>query len=622
VTPRPEVHRDPETVVDRILADTGADVALGLPLGIGKATHVANALFERARADRGIRLRIFTALTLTPPDASGELGRRFVEPLNARLFAGCPRLAYAEAMRGEGLPPNVQVNQFFLQAGRWLGNSEAQQNYTSANYTHAARFLLDQGVNVMAQLVAADATGDGARYSVSSNSDITLDILDAFRSRGGDCLLVGQVNGELPFMPGPAALPGDTFDHVLTGPGVDFPLFGAPNRPVSDADHAIAIRTAALVPDGGSLQIGIGSIGDAIGAALIMRHRAPALFRATLERLGDPEPALRNTAPFEAGIYGISEMFVPALLELYRAGVLRRPAADGALLHAGFFLGPRSFYAELRAMPEAERAQFQMRGISFVNALYGDEAARRRDRRGGRFVNNAMLVTALGAVTSDALADGRVVSGVGGQYNFVAQAFALDDARSVIVLPATRSRRGAVTSNVVWSYGHTTIPRHLRDIVVTEYGVAELRGRSDRDCVAAMLGVTDARFRDGLLREAGRAGKIEPGFRPRGPSRRNLPEHVRDALAPAREAGWCRRFPFGTDFTETEQRLMPALARLESALRTPRDLARLAASVFDGAGADEAPALRRLGLEAPTGLRERAYRRAVLWALRQSEGSG
>jgi hypothetical protein len=91
-----------------------------------------------------------------------------------------------------------------------------------------------------------------------------------------------------------------------------------------------------------------------------------------------------------------------------------------------------------------------------------------------------MMATLLGAVVSDALEDGRVVSGVGGQYNVVAQGFALEDARSVIVLPATRPARRRTTSNIRWSYGHTTIPRHLRDVVVTEYGIADCGRRLRR----------------------------------------------------------------------------------------------------------------------------------------------
>ena len=151
----------------------------------------------------------------------------------------------------------------------------------------------------------------------------------------------------------------------------------------------------------------------------------------------DFPPVAREQDPFAIGLYGCSEMFVEGFLDLIRAGVLKREV-DGALLHAGFFVGSHAFYRALREMPATEREKLQMKAIGFVNELYGDEDGKRRARVKARFINTAMMTTLLGAVVSDTLADGKVVSGVGGQYNFVAQAFALPDARSIIMLRATR----------------------------------------------------------------------------------------------------------------------------------------------------------------------------------------
>jgi acyl-CoA hydrolase len=256
-------------------------------------------------------------------------------------------------------------------------------------------------------------------------------------------------------------------------------------------------------------------------------------------------------------------MFVESFFDLYRAGILKRKI-DGAVLHAAFFVGSKAFYQALRNMPETERAQFHMTAVSFVNELYGDEAGKRAARVKGRFINNAMMTTLLGDVVSDGLENGKVVSGVGGQYNFVAQSFALDDARSIIMVRATRNAKGRVTSNILWNYGHTTIPRHLRDIVVTEYGIADLRGKSDRDVVAGMLAIADTRFQSELLASAKKAGKIEKSYEIPDEWRNNTPDRIKYALAGARAAGLIDPFPFGSDFTQTEQRLLPALTRLAS----------------------------------------------------------
>jgi acyl-CoA hydrolase len=268
-------------------------------------------------------------------------------------------------------------------------------------------------------------------------------------------------------------------------------------------------------------------------------------------------------------------MLVEGFLALRDAGILKREV-DGTVLDAAFFVGSRDFYRALREMPAVELAKLRMTSVSFVNELYGDnETAKRRARVNGRFINHAMMATLLGAVVSDGLEDGRVVSGVGGQYNFVAQAFALQGARSIIVLPATRTTAGRVTSNIRWNYGHTTIPRHLRDIVVTEYGIADLRGKSDREVIATMLSVADSRFQGELLARAKHAGKIERSFELPPAWRDNTPDRIARALEPTRAAGLLPRFPFGTDFTATEQRLLPALARFRAS--SPLQLARLAA---------------------------------------------
>ena len=174
-------------------------------------------------------------------------------------------------------------------------------------------------------------------------------------------------------------------------------------------------------------------------------------------------------------------------------------------------------------------------------------------RVGARFVNSAMMATLMGAVVSDGLEDGRVVSGVGGQYNFVEQAFALPDARAQsspsMQRPADARPQDKLEHPLeLWTRDD---PRHLRDIIVTEYGVADLRGRTDKDVIAAMLSIANSRFQPELVRTAPRIPescrapmKFPPPIgktRPSG-SRRHWSRYVRDG-------GLIPPFPFGTDFT-------------------------------------------------------------------------
>ena len=110
----------------------------------------------------------------------------------------------------------------------------------------------------------------------------------------------------------------------------------------------------------------------------------------------------------------------------------------------------------------------------------------------------------------------------------------LPGARSVLMLRAARDAHGRTQSNVRWNYGHATIPRHLRDVYVSEYGIADLRYASDEDCAVAMAGIADARFQQGLLDEARASRKLGAGFVAPERWRRNSPQHLGATLAPFR----------------------------------------------------------------------------------------
>ena len=537
-----------------------------------------------------------------------------------RLFGGYPDLAYAEALHAGALPPNIKIIEFFFLAGRWLHVPFAQQHYISANYTHAASYILERGLNVIAQLVAKRVVDGVARYSLSCNTDTTLDLLRARAEGRASFRLVGQVNSELPFMPGQGDLAAEEFSAMLDSPETDFPLFAPPAEPIGDTKYAIGLHAAGLVRDGGSLQIGIGQVGDALAQGLIVRHRDNARFRDIMKRLA-PATAQRaelETGPFEQGLYGVSEMLFEAFLGLMEAGILKREV-DGVALHGAFFLGPKSFYRSLREMPRrATRAHPDDAGVVHQPALWrrGDKTPRPRrcavcqQRDDGDLDGRGDLGRSRGWPGGERRRRPVQFRGAGVR----ACGRALDpDAGG----DAADARE--MESNIRWSYGHQTIPRHLRDIIVTEYGVADLRGQSDADVIAAMLAVSDSRFQSELARQAKDAGKLPKGFEIPAAHRENFPERITTALKPARDAGLLPTFPFGTDFTPVEQRLIPALQLLREAQQSPL---RLPGMLWQGftrqpdAADDEC--LARLGLDAPATLSERAYRALVSAALARS----
>ncbi|MEX0914570.1 MAG: acetyl-CoA hydrolase/transferase C-terminal domain-containing protein, partial [Wenzhouxiangellaceae bacterium] len=447
------------------------------------------------------------------PEPGHWLEKRLMDPIVERLFgADYPRLAYLVDLKKNALPDNVRVTEFYFQSGAALRNPAMQRHYVSSNYTHVARDLIDRGVNLMFQLVARD---DQGRLSLSCNPDVTLDLVERVRHRADYRFhSVAQVHPDLPFMHGDAVVKANFFDQVVDI-DPDQPLFALPRQPISIQDYAVGFHAARLIADGGTLQIGIGSLTDALVHSLMSRHADNASYREVAEALDRPvPPGIGDEQPFEQGLYGASEMFMDGFMHLYTAGILKREvfedisemrranagmsvqhAGSGAVMDGGFFLGTQGFYDFLNALDANERPRFRMHGVGRINQLYGGrEALEIEQRRHARFVNTCMMMTLTGAAVSDGLEDYQVVSGVGGQYNFVAMAHAMDDGRSILMLRATRESGGKTSSNIVWQYPHNTIPRHLRDLVVTEYGVADLRGRTDEECIKAMIEIADARF--------------------------------------------------------------------------------------------------------------------------------
>lgn len=639
---------DLDAVADLILQRIPGTLRIGAPLGIGKPHRLLNALYDRVAADPARPMQLYTALSLNPPPAGGGLEGRFVRPFVQRHFGeDFPALKYVQALQRDALPAHIQVEEFYMQSGALLHSAQAQRGYTSLNYTHAADAVAQRAPNLIVQKVAREP--GGTRLSFSCNNDITQDTLDAVRRRGlPRPLLVAEVDPQLPWIGGSAAVEPSFFDVVATPPGPYPRLFGLPRQPVADADYAIGLYASTLVRDGGTLQIGIGTLADALCHALVLRHTDNARYRQVLAAL-DPElethPAVQECgglAPFSIGLFGCSEMLNEGFRQLVQCGVIRRKVLDdaalmqrvadgsasaddqarlqrdGEYLQGAFYLGSPEFYAWLRDMAPEACAAIGMRRISEINQLYGGEALRRAQRREARFFNSCMMATALGAAVSDALDDGRVVSGVGGQYNFVAMAHALDDARSVLMFRATRGEARTLQSNLRWNYGHTTIPRHLRDIYLNEYGIADLRGMTDEDCAVAMTGLADVAFQPALLQQARQARKLAADFVAPRHWQRNRAERVRAALAPFRADGTLPDYPLGSDFTEIEQRLLRALAWLKrNTAGTGAKLATVARALLSRTAADPA-CLQRMALDAPRGLGERVQARLLAYALRQT----
>ena len=285
--------------------------------------------------------------------------------------------------------------------------------------------------------------------------------LDAARSAP---LVIAQVNPRMPRTRGHSMLHRSEIDLWVD---VDEPLLSYPPPAVGESERAIGRHVAALVPDGAVVQVGVGAIPQAV-----------------LEALGDH----RDLA--------LHSLLVDAAVSLVERGVV---TGARKTFHRG-----RCDIGEAMGTPRLFEAVHENPLISM------DSSARVHDpsliARLDRFVsiNSALEIDLTGQVTAESLG-GRQVAGIGGQFDFVLAASRSTGGASIIALPSTGGRDGALSRIVpkLGSGAAVTTPRFLADWVVTEHGAARLKGLTDVARATALIAVAHPRFRAELERGFG-----------------------------------------------------------------------------------------------------------------------
>ncbi|WP_413944734.1 acetyl-CoA hydrolase/transferase C-terminal domain-containing protein [Bdellovibrio sp. HCB-162] len=554
-----------------IFSRLGSSIRLATPLGLGKPNQLVNSIYERAKKDSRISLKIFTALSLDFEKPKNELEKRFLGPFYSRHFGDdYPHLTYLQDLHKAQVPSNIHLHEFYFQAGALLKNENAQQSYISLNYTHVARAVLDHDINVIVQMVALSK--DRSKISLSCNPDLTLDVVELYKKSQKPLLMIGVIHPDLPYLGGDAEVDASFFDFIVESEEVRHSLFAVPRVSVDEAEHLIGFYASQLIADSGTLQIGIGSLSDALVNAMIMRQKDNALYRKISEHLWKGRPDVHQKIHLnilQEGLYGTSEMLMDGFMHLRKAGILKREIFDHnesakRYLHGAFFLGSKDFYHWLGSLSGADYEGLSMTKVSKVNDLYDPhELAIRKQRKNARFFNTCMAVTYLGAAASDTLENGQVVSGVGGQYNFVAMAHELEDAQSVLMLRSTNLKNNHKASNVVEARGHATIPRHLRDVVITEYGIAFLKGESDDTVIRRLIEIADSEFQEELVETAQRNGKLSKEYKIPSYAKDNSLKKVKEFVQAYKDE--FKLFPFGSDFTSEEINLGKSLNQLKKA---------------------------------------------------------
>ncbi|RZA14160.1 MAG: acetyl-CoA hydrolase, partial [Proteobacteria bacterium] len=303
-------------------------IRLATPLGLGKPNQLLNSIYNRIKTDSTYSLDIFTALSLDLPEAKSDIEARFLGPFIEKQWGkDYPRLEYLKDLKRGGLPPHINLHEFYYNAGAFKQNAYMQQHYLSMNYTHVARSLKDSKVEVIVQLIAKR----GDSYSLSGNTDLTLDVYDLLAAEGKTPFMVGVVHPDLAFLGADAEVEHDFFDLIVESPEVNHKLFAVPREALTEVDTLIGLHASQIIEDGGTLQIGIGSLSDSIVHALLLRQRDNQQYRKIAESFTPKEfreiDAIHR-APFQEGLYGTSEMVMDGFMHLRQAGILKRTVQD------------------------------------------------------------------------------------------------------------------------------------------------------------------------------------------------------------------------------------------------------------------------------------------------------
>lgn len=281
-------------------------------------------------------------------------------------------------------------------------------------------------------------------------------------------VIIAEVNDQMPRTLGDSFIHVSRLTHIVP---VNYPIpeHKMASEGGSSIVEKIAGHVAALIPDGATMQLGIGSIPDAV-----------------LKFLSDKK---------DLGIH--TELFSDGVIELVNAGVLTnaRKSLHAGKIVAGFILGTRKLYEWVNDNPMVE-----MHPTEYVNDPF---VIAQNDRMVA--VNSAIEVDLTGQVCADSIGP-KLYSGVGGQLDFIYGASRSKGGVPIIALPSVATLRDGtqvskITAMLKHGAGVVTSRNHVR-FVVTEHGVADLYGRTIRQRAQALIKVAHPQFHDELQRQA------------------------------------------------------------------------------------------------------------------------
>lgn len=447
------------------------------PLGIGAGNRYLNC-FARYAKEGAIDLSILTALALQVPEVNGGMKAKLLNPIFQRVYRRYTTFTYideclAAARTGTPMPDYLKFYSFYFFPGFSASVPTAQLDYTPVNFRDVNEALQMRGVNV----VAMKAAYRHGKFNCGTNTDIMTKTIRDVKSSGGVVMLIETP--DMPYCHGDGDIPDAMIDYVIES---DEPLYNMPHQPLSVVEHAIGSYAAELIPDGATLQIGIGQMADAIGF--------------WLKRLG------------RTGINGVSEMISPAFMYLIKNGVITRRDEKGALVTGSFVVGSEELFRFVDDNPDIYLTSVHnTNNIEIIKNLPLFHA-----------VNSTLQMDLLSQCASEGIVKGSrfmQYTGMGGQFEFQESAMKSPGGKAILCLrSAYRNEKGvAEKSNIVPILSNAIgVPRNKMDYVVTEYGWRRLGYATISDRAKAVIELADSAFQKDLLAEARTLGLVDASY--------------------------------------------------------------------------------------------------------------
>jgi acyl-CoA hydrolase/GNAT superfamily N-acetyltransferase len=356
-----------------------------------------------------------------------------------------------------GLERHFRHTAFFIGANVRSAVQEGRADFMPVFLSEIPELIRSRRVRVDAALVQVSPPDEHGYVSLGVAVDIVRSAV------GAASLVIAEVNPNMPRTLGDSFLPVSEIDYLVP---VDAPLFELAPEPLDDAAIEIGKLVASLIPNGATIQAGIGSLPDAVLAALANHH--------------------------DIGIH--TEMMSDGMMKLADAGVVtgRKKAVLPGKMVTSFIMGSRALYAWADDNPAIE-----MRPSDFTNDPF---RVARHDNMIA--INSALAVDLTGQVAADTLM-GRFFSGIGGQVDFIRGAARSVGGKPIIAIRST-AKDGAVSRiQAVFDEGAGVVTsRGDVRFVVTEYGIADLWGKNIRQRALALIAIAHPDFRGELLEKA------------------------------------------------------------------------------------------------------------------------